>query len=675
MQSDLIYIFIWWATFFTLGIVSIPLCWYLFKKFIDKGYGFAKALGLLSVGYLYFLLGTFHIAPFVNISLVVVLLILALVNFKIFRTSQPQIVKDYKKNFKIILLQELLFTSGLLFWSYVRAHQPDINGLEKFMDFGFINSILKSKFLPPVDMWFAGESINYYWFGHYLVAVATKLSGLGSSVTYNLMLATILGLTLTGVFSLVATLISHVSHRVSLPTICLLALLSAILVNFAGNFHTAYYVIKDGSDTYWYPDATRFIGYNPETNDKTIHEFPIYSYVVSDLHAHLLNLPFVVAFIALLLSFTMDFDEDKHPKKKILLLGFFLGVFFMTNAWDFANYSLLTAVVFGTFLLFKKRVDKKTLLTFLTTGIIMFATALVTMLPFLLHFTSLAEGIKLVHSHSIIWQLIILWGFPAVLTIIFLLFISRNIKLIQTPDIFVLAMLITTWSLIVLPEIIYVKDIYIASHYRANTMFKLTYQAFVISYITSGYVFYRFVSSLKSRSVKFLVTLLLLFPVAAILIYPSYAIGSYYNDLKKYKGLDGTSWAKITHPARFGAVNWLNKNVAGQPVILEAPGDSYTEFNIISSYTGLPTVSGWFVHEWLWRGDSSFPQQRVSDINLIYTSDDENLTKALLDKYKVVYVIIGDQELQKFPNINEIKFEHLAKLVFSVKDLRMYKVN
>ena len=104
MQSDLIYIFIWWATFFTLGIVSIPLCWYLFKKFIDKGYGFAKALGLLSVGYLYFLLGTFHIAPFVNISLVVVLLILALVNFKIFRTSQPQIVKDYNKNFKIIIM-------------------------------------------------------------------------------------------------------------------------------------------------------------------------------------------------------------------------------------------------------------------------------------------------------------------------------------------------------------------------------------------------------------------------------------------------------------------------------------------------------------------------------------------------------------------------------------------
>ena len=93
----------------------------------------------------------------------------------------------------------------------------------------------------------------------------------------------------------------------------------------------------------------------------------------------------------------------------------------------------------------------------------------------------------------------------------------------------------------------------------------------------------------------------------------------YYADLETYHGLNGVSWLQRQFPEQYDVIVWFNKNVSGQPVILEAPGDSYTDFNVISAYTGLPTVSGWFVHEWLWRGDSSFPQARVSDITQIYT--------------------------------------------------------
>jgi len=109
-------------------------------------------------------------------------------------------------------------------------------------------------------------------------------------------------------------------------------------------------------------------------------------------------------------------------------------------------------------------------------------------------------------------------------------------------------------------------------------------------------------------------------------------------------------------------------------VILEAPGDSYTDFNVISSYTGLATISGWYVHEWLWRGDSSFPQKRVTDINLIYTSEDLAVTQGLLDKYKVEYVIIGTFERQKYPNLNEAKFAQLGKQVFSSGNTKIYQV-
>src|SRR5258708_38797604 len=35
---------------------------------------------------------------------------------------------------------------------------PDIHGLEKYMDYGFVNSILRSQYFPPKDMWFTPRS-------------------------------------------------------------------------------------------------------------------------------------------------------------------------------------------------------------------------------------------------------------------------------------------------------------------------------------------------------------------------------------------------------------------------------------------------------------------------------------------------------------------------------------
>src|SRR3990167_4289917 len=87
------------------------------------------------------------------------------------------------------------------FWAIIRGFQPDIEGLEKFMDFGFMNSVVRSRFFPPLDMWWAGGSINYYYFGHFLSGMLTKLSGIEPSVTYNLAIANIFGLGVMGAFS------------------------------------------------------------------------------------------------------------------------------------------------------------------------------------------------------------------------------------------------------------------------------------------------------------------------------------------------------------------------------------------------------------------------------------------------------------------------------------------
>lgn len=674
MSSDLIYIVLWWLVFFVIGVVSIPLIWILFKRFFDIGYGFTKTVGLLAISYVAFLGGIFHILPFTKLSLFTIFFFYTLINYLLFKKNQQKIRSDIYKNIKIMAAQEILFTLGLVFWSWVRAHQPDIRGLEKFMDIGFINTILNSRYLPPVDMWFAGESINYYWFGHFVVAVATKLSNIGSSITYNLMIATILGLALTASFSLITTLVKNLSPKISLKKIVMAGAISAILLNFGGNFHTPTYIVKNGVGKYWYPDATRFIGYNPETDDKTIHEFPIYSYVVSDLHAHLINFPFVLLFLALLWNYLDKQKNDKNQIKGLLPLGFVLGIMFMTSAWDFGNYLLVAGVALTLFSIKKKGVNLTAIIDIAKPLGAVIIISVITLLPFLLNFTSIAQGVKLVHTHSPLWQLAILWGFPAILSIaIFSLLIKLKGKF-SKPDLFVLSLHIASWGLIIIPEIVFLKDIYISSHYRANTMFKLTYQAFVMFYLSSGYIAIRVILAVKKHSERFFAPLFFATIFSVLMIYPYYATKSYYGELKNYQGLAGDSWLRRELPEQYEIISWFKKNVEGQPVILEAPGDSYTDFNVISAYTGLPTVSGWFVHEWLWRGDSSFPQARVNDITEIYTSTDLQKTKQLLSKYNVNYVIIDSFARQKFPNLNEAKFISLGRRVFGSENTKIYRL-
>lgn len=542
------------------------------------------------------------------------------------------------------------------------------------MDFGFINSILKSQSLPPGDMWFSGQTINYYWFGHFTSAVATKLSNIPSDITYNLLLATILGLTLVSSFSISSTLINKLKKNISTRMSIAAGLISALLLVFGGNLHTPIYVYKNGPDKYWYPQATRLIGYQPETEDKTIHEFPIYSFVVSDLHAHLINLPYVLLFIALLLNYSHQ-KRKRFQLKNTIPLGLTMGIMFMTNTWDFANYLLVSGVTLVLFNIKKAGFNFKNLfktalpiLSFLIIGLIVAS-------PFILSFVSPSQGIKLTHTRTPLWQLGVLWGFPAILTTTYLYTLYRFQDRVKRSDIFVLSLITAAWILIAIPEFIYLKDIYISSHYRANTMFKLTYQSFVMFYLLAGYIVVRIFSLINDGPLKKITLIFFALLFASILSYSTFAVNSYYGKLKSYRGLSGSEWLKSKYPGEYQAVKWFQENIEGQPTILEAPGDSYSEYNVISSYTGLPTVSGWYVHEWLWRGNSKYPQERVNDINKIYTSKNTQITKELLDKYDIKYVIIGVLEKEKYPDLYDDKFLSLGREVFSSRRTKIFQIN
>ena len=675
MNSEIIQVTVWWLMFFILGTSAFPLTFLLFSKFRDRGYLFAKLIGLLVPAYTIFVINLLKLLPLTLPTILAAIFIFALFNLYLLKENLVAIKQFLSNNIRLLAVQEIVFTLGYLLWVIVRGYQPDVNGLEKFMDLGFINSILRSTYLPPVDMWASGEIINYYWFGHYLTALLTKISHIPSSITYNLMLATILGLALSFTSSIVYNLISHLNKKINWKKACLFGLLSAVLLTFGGNFHTPWQIMQKGADSYWYPDATRFIGYNPETDDKTIHEFPLYSFVVSDLHAHLINLPLVLLYLALLWRLLTTFEKKKERTiANIVPNGFLIGIMFMTSAWDFANYSLLTGVALLLFMFSKHRFKIDTILETSKYIFVYLLVGILTVAPFMINFESIAQGVDLVNARTPLWQLGVLWGFPAVFTIIFMIVLAR-IKKVKQSDLFVVALLITGWFLIVIPEIVYVKDIYISSHHRANTMFKLTYQAFVMFYLSVGYIVYRSITSIKDAENRIVVSLFYFVLFVGILSYPYFAVRSYYYGLKDYRGISGETWIQKSYPGYYDAIIWLRENIEGQPVILEAQGDSYTEYNMISAYTGLPTINGWYVHEWLWRGSSEFPQLRANDITQIYASSSIPETIRLLEKYNVEYVVIGRFEREKYLNIDENKFEQIGRLVFTSEDLKIYEIN
>ena len=181
-----------------IGISFFPFTYKIFNNFIDKGYIFSKILGLLFISYSIFVLSSFKLLTFSTINLIIIWTTLFAVQLFILRKQKYEL----RKHLKIFIFEEFLFLIALIAWSYVRSFSPSIHGLEKFMDFGFINSILRTEYLPPRDMWLTPFSINYYYFGHLFTAVLTKLSQIPSFITFNLMIASLFAFTFTMSFSI-----------------------------------------------------------------------------------------------------------------------------------------------------------------------------------------------------------------------------------------------------------------------------------------------------------------------------------------------------------------------------------------------------------------------------------------------------------------------------------------
>ncbi len=672
----------WWLAVLVLGCTFMPFTGLLFSGFQDKGWLFSKAIAIAIAGYLTWLPTALGILKFTSASCIAITLLCiganALLAFIQHRQKPCPLTEP---SCRLMMQEELIFVALFLFWAYVAGFRPQAYGEEKFMDFGFMAAMMRGTELPFPDIWYSQSPVNYYYGGQYYAVFLTKLTLAQVSSTYNLMRSLVAGMAFALPFSLVWQAAKDYYGKGKRRAVWS-GLLAGIAVSLCGNMHYVIYGIilplVTGSD-FWFPESTRYIGHNPETYDQTIHEFPAYSFIQGDLHAHMVNIYFVLSVLGLLYAWMKREGCSRRKalfQMPLLMCGIFLGIFQWSNAWDFAiYYVIICGICFFNNLKWSQN-WKDGIFTSVVQWVEVLALSILAALPFTLQFDSgMAQGIRLVKNHSAFYQLCVLWALPVAIVIVFLvkLFLEHKpsnpiewLKGMKTPDLFILTLALCALGLILLPEVIYLRDIYEEVAARSNTMFKLTYQAFILFGICMGFLLIRFLTDKPCKWVR--VTGIL--GTACLLLtsgYTATAIKQWNGEIwnrEGYLGLDATAFLENQFPQDEPAIRWLQTQITGTPVVLEAPGTSYSNYCRVSAMTGLPTVLGWYTHEHLWRGDTEDLNFKTTQIETIYTSTNEAEVRSLLEEFQVSYIFIGQMEREKYLNLNESLLRSMGEVVY-----------
>ena len=514
LGSDFFTFLIWWEMICLLGLVFMPVTSRIFRGFDDNGWMFSKVLAVAVCGYVQWLLACLKITPFTGMTCVIITVICCLGSILYGIKCKNRITNSLPwEQTTLVYREEILFFLVFLFWTYLAGFHPAAHGTEKYMDFGFMQSMMRSTTLPAQDMWFAGKSFNYYYGGQYLAVFLTKLTGTSVEITYNLMRTMVAAFAFVLPFSLVRQMLKDKLRTGRKWSLDLGGILAGMAVSMSGNFHYIIYgiilrLLKIKTD-YWFPSSTRYIGFDPAvTGDETIHEFPSYSFVLGDLHAHVINVFLVLTVLGILYSWMKTNSGKSWRQKEIGLLGLLLGMFLFSNTWDFMIYYV---VICGTLLLgnLKRYSSDPFISQALKWSVIqwgeLLSAAFLASLPFHLSFENvMVQGIGIVKIHTAFYQFCVLWAFPLLVCVLFVIGILKKIRTfpdkkirsffsnVKYPDLYGLVLVLCAMGLIFIPEIVYVRDIYEKTAPRANTMFKLTYQAYIMFGIMMAYILVSF---------------------------------------------------------------------------------------------------------------------------------------------------------------------------------------
>lgn len=400
-----------WLIIQLFAVIALPLAWRLFAALPSRGYLLAKPLGLLLVSYFLWLGSSLGLLRNSTGGILAALLLVAALSLWL---GAPALRRSGSSG-KIVLLTwlrarrrwivaaELLFLAALLAAAAMRSYSPQITtaGGEKWMELTFLNGILRSQRFPPLDPWLSGFGISYYYFGYVILAVLTRLSGLPAGVAFNVGLAVWFALTVGAAFGIAYDMAAAllrarpgqaVTHRSRLPLLggLLGALFVAVMGNLAGFLESMQGIglgslrfwrwldIKDlscmGGEAfteplvncpqatgllpqrfYWWWRASRVLTDRDLAGRaiEVIDEFPFFSFLLGDMHPHVLALPFVLLAVGLALAVLLRVMQARPARPgawvEVLPLGWAglalyalcFGALAFLNTWDLPIYLFL----------------------------------------------------------------------------------------------------------------------------------------------------------------------------------------------------------------------------------------------------------------------------------------------------------------------------------------------
>ncbi|MCR4937078.1 MAG: hypothetical protein K5987_02850 [Lachnospiraceae bacterium] len=677
-SADFGYILRWYVMLLIFGIMAMPFSSYLFKGFDDKGFLFSKVIGLVVSSYVMWFFSSLHIIPFTFAGAVISLLAAALLLafLPCILAKKGKIGALELPEARVMIIREAVFLGSFLLFMYFRCYRPSAFGQEKMMDYGIMNRLMDTEYMPPEDMWFSGESLNYYYFGQFVFTFLTKISGNTPVQGYNLGMCTAFAFYFSLPFC-----ISIYLMREKCPERKKLQLYTGLFTGcisvFAGNMHYVLYgkitpAIREilqtemSGDKYWFADSSRYIGHNPDIPDKTAVEFGSYSMITGDLHAHVINQIFVLAFLAILLSwlFRKKEEETFSLKKEltdpaVLFCAFLIGIFTMCNSWDAAIYFVVAGALLlsGNIRRFNKAGDmfKATLCQ----AVIFLLGLFIPAIPFIIHFVPMTGGVAFTTRRSRFYQLFVLWGLPVLLLTGFIRGIVSEkkeggftafMKKLDSSELYIMITGLCAAGLIFLPEAVYVVDIYGDSYERFNTMFKLTYQSNCLFAVIQGVLVMSFVfcgGSGKAKKYGIIAFILIFVSFGYFFEYANAWLGD-FTKASARKRLDAEAFIQEESGSDYRALKWIQQSIAPGSVMLEAQGDAYSLDDRMAVFAGTLTPAGWHTHEWLWHNDPDPINTRDDDVRAIYTGSDEGKVKELLEKYNVEYIYIGSREYEHY---------------------------
>ena len=368
-------ILVTWALLALLGALAWPVIAFASPALPDLGWGLARMLGLLVVAYLAWLVASLRLLTFGRGTLVAAIGILAIAGFGLAWACRAALSSFWRRSWRLVLVEEAVFALVFAIFLLIRYGNGDLwhfyMGGERPMDFAYLNAVLKSVYFPPYDPWFAGGEMNYYYFGYVLVAVPIKLWGLVPALAYNIALPMLAALTGEGAFSVAFNLL-QISNPRSAIGVGLLAVLFVVFIGNLGelkliitaltqlgasSFRSAVPVLPGlvnvirGLDkvmlgqplpvslSAWYWTASRIM-----TNGE-ITEFPFFTFLYSDLHAHMIAFPLTLLMLGVGLGWALRREWRSLDAVASVVIGaLVVGAARATNTWDYPTYLALAFI-------------------------------------------------------------------------------------------------------------------------------------------------------------------------------------------------------------------------------------------------------------------------------------------------------------------------------------------